>query len=268
MPRSNSSFDVAEGGSVVSAALAPGPGPRGGGAAAVGGGKAPPGSRATEIERLAGPASAGGADRRVARHWHLATAERARRAGGVGILAGVESIAATAATDRRGCRVLHDRRGRRDLRLLVVAGLGLRIALLLARPLLRITLLRIALLRITLLPLRRAGLNWRRCRGHVGLRTRGLATRRGRCGAELTQPILKLAVTVLQFLVLAGQLPELVFQPLDPHLQVGIIGLGLDLLRALRRTLPRERDLCGRGLHRQSQHRGNRRGTGGIEESG
>jgi len=125
------------------------------------------------------------ADRRFARHRHLATAECARRAGRVGILAGIEGITATAATCLRGCRVLHDRRGRRDLRLLVVAGLGLRIALRLASPLLRIILLRIALL-----PLRRAGLNRRRRRGHVGLRTRGLATRRGRCGAKLTEPVL------------------------------------------------------------------------------
>jgi hypothetical protein len=57
------------------------------------------------------------------------------------------------------------------------------------------------LLRIALLPLRRAGLNWRRGSGHVGLR--GLATRRGRRSAKLPQPILELAVTELQFLVLA-----------------------------------------------------------------
>ncbi|KRR09658.1 hypothetical protein CP49_35945 [Bradyrhizobium valentinum] len=125
------------------------------------------------------------------------------------------------------------------------------------------------MLRIALRPLRRAGLNWRRRRGYVGLlRTHGLATRRGRCSAKLTQPVLKLAVTVLQFLVLAGQLPELVFQPLDPHLQIGVIGLRLDLRGALWRTLPRKRDLCGRSLHRQAQHRGDRRGTGSIEESG
>src|SRR5947209_6475662 len=113
--------------------------------------------RAAEIKRLARTAPAWPADRRFARHRHLATAECARRAGRVGILAGIEGITATAATCLRGCRVLHDRRGRRDLRLLVVAGLGLRIALRLARPLLRITLLRIALL-----PLRRARLRWRR----------------------------------------------------------------------------------------------------------
>ena len=141
--------------------------------------------------------------------------------------------------------------------------MGLRIALLLASSLLRITLLRIALL-----PLRRPGLDWRRRRGHAGLRHRRLAARCGRRGAKLAQPILKLAVAILQFLVLAGQLPELVFQPLNPHFQVGVIRLRLDLRGPLRRTLPREGDLCGRGLHGQSQHRGDRRGTGSIEESG
>src|SRR5216117_4508413 len=107
MPRSNLSFDVAEGGNVVSAALAPGPGPRGGGAAAAGGGKAPPGSRGPP--RLSGSPGppAWPADRRFARHRHLATAECARRAGRVGILAGIEGITATAATCLRGCRVLH-----------------------------------------------------------------------------------------------------------------------------------------------------------------
>ncbi len=263
MPRSNSSFGVAEGGNVVSAALAPGPGPRGGGAAAAGGGKAPPESRGPpRLSGSPGPAPAGRAGRRFVRYRHLATAERARRAGGAGVLAGIEGITATAATGLRGCRVLRDRRGRCDLRLLVVAGLGLRIALL-ARA-----LLRIALLRIALLSLRRAGLNRGRCCGHVRLRSRGLATRRGRCGAKLAQPILKLAVAVLQFLVLAGQLPELVFQPLDPHFQIGVIRLRRDLRGALRRTLPRKCNLCGRGLHRQAQHRGDRRGTGSIEESG
>ena len=43
--------------------------------------------------------------------------------------------------------------------------------------------------------------------------------------AELPQPLLKLAVAILQLLVLAGQLPQLVFKPLDPHLEVGIVGL-------------------------------------------
>jgi hypothetical protein len=86
----------------------------------------------------------------------------------------------------------------------------------------------------------------------------------------LAQPLLELAVAVLQFLVLASQLAELALQPLDPHLHVGVIGLRLGLRRALRRTLPRERDLCGRGLHgkKKNQHRGNRRGAGSVENPG
>jgi hypothetical protein len=90
-----------------------------------------------------------------------------------------------------------------------------------------------------------------------------------RRGAELAQPILELAVTVLQLLVLAGQLPELAFQPLDPHLHIGVVRLRLALrIALLLRAFPRERDLCGCSLCGQHQHRGNRRGAGGIEESG
>ena len=265
MPRSNSSFDVAPRRQRGQRGAGAGPGAarwrcgcsgrRQGGATGI--------ARTAEIERLARTAPARRAGRSFARHRHLAAAERARRARGVGILARVEGIAAAAAAGRRGRRFLHDRRGRGNLRLLVIAGLGLRIALLLPRP-----LLRIALLRIALLPLRRARLNGSRRRGHVGLRHRRLAARRGRRGAKLAQPLFELPVAVLQLLVLAGQLPELVFQPLDPHFQIGVVGLHLALRGALRRTLPRERDLCGRGLHRQDQHRGNRRGTGSIEKSG
>ena len=140
--------------------------------------------------------------------------------------------------------------------MLVIAGLGLRVAL-------AITLLRIALLR-----LRRNRLDRGRSRSHAGLRHRRLTAWRRRRGAELAQPLFKLPVAELQLLVLTGQLPELVFQPLDPHFQVGVIGLRRDLRGALRSTFPRERDLCGRCLHRQTQHHGDRRGTGSIEESG
>jgi len=141
--------------------------------------------------------------------------------------------------------------------------LGRWITLLLAGPLLRISLLRIALLSLW-----RTGLNRGRSRGHVGLRHRRLAAWRRRRGAELAQPVFELPVAELEFLVLAGQLPELVFQPLDPHFQIGVVRLHLALRSALLRTLPRERDLCGRGLRRQAQHRSDRRGTGSMEESG
>jgi len=47
-------------------------------------------------------------------------------------------------------------------------------------------------------------------------------------GATLKRPqaLFELPVAVLQFLVLAGELAKLVFQPLDPQFQVAIVGLG------------------------------------------
>ena len=130
-------------------------------------------------------------------------------------MAGIERIAAATA-ERRCCRLLlHDRCGGCDLRLLI------------SRLHLRIALLSLRIARLCLgLPGGRIGLSRGRRRGHAGLSHRGLAG--GGCGriaTELAQAVLELAVAVLQFLVLAGQLPELVFQPLDPHLQIGIIGL-------------------------------------------
>ena len=131
MPRSNSSLGVAEGGNVVSAALAPGPraarrrrgcGGRRQGAAGI--------ARATEIERLARPAPAGRADRRFVGDRQLATAERARRAGRIRVLAGIEGVAAAAPAGRGAAGSCTMGAGRCDLRLLVVSRLGLRIALL------------------------------------------------------------------------------------------------------------------------------------------
>ena len=112
---------------------------------------------------------------------------------------------------RRGCRLLHDGRGRGDLRLPVVAGLRLRIGLGLAIA----TLLRIRLLRLRGRP--RLNRRWRG--SHARLRRCGLAARCW-CCTELTQPLFELPVAVLQFLVLPGQLTELLFQPLDPHFRV------------------------------------------------
>ena len=113
---------------------------------------------------------------------------------------------------------MHDRSGRGDLRLLVIAGLRLRIALL-ARSLLRIgLLLRIALLRW-------AGLNRGWNRSYAGLRNAGLAAGCLRRGAELAQPLFELTVAVLQFLVLAGELPQLVLKLLNSHFRVDIVGL-------------------------------------------
>ena len=43
--------------------------------------------------------------------------------------------------------------------------------------------------------------------------------------AKLPQPLFELAVAVLQFLVLAGELAQLVLQPLDAHFRIRIIRL-------------------------------------------
>jgi hypothetical protein len=45
-----------------------------------------------------------------------------------------------------------------------------------------------------------------------------------RAAAKLAQALLELPVTVLQLLILAGHLPELVFQPLDAQLKVCVLG--------------------------------------------
>ncbi len=86
--------------------------------------------------------------------------------------------------------------------------------------------------------------------------------------AELAQPLFELAVAVLQFLVLAGQLPELLLEPLDPHFRVAVIGLFLLPRGTLLRTLPWKRELRGGDLHGRSQHHGDRRGAGSVKESG
>ena len=52
-------------------------------------------------------------------------------------------------------------------------------------------------------------------------------TRRGRYATlQLPQLLFELAITVLQLLVLAGQLPELILQPLDPDRGILVIRLG------------------------------------------
>ena len=75
----------------------------------------------------------------------------------------------------------------------------------------------------------------------------------GTClGTALKHPqaLFQLPVAVLQFLVLPGELPQLVFELLDPHLGIDIVGL------RQRRGMPRERT--------QNDHRGQRRGTGNF----
>src|SRR5207248_6409794 len=189
-----------------------------------------------EIERVARPAAARGADRRLSLDRKLAAAECLRGAGGIRVLAGIEGIAAAPAWRPRR-RFLDDRRGSRDL-LLRIARLGL-----------PITRLRLAV----------AALRLRWAIGRVGLRRRQRGcdtplhcrsrTARGRLRiAELPQALFELAVAELQFLVLAGQLPQLVFQPLDAHFRIRILRL-------------RE------GLRAERQHRGDGHGGGHFEKS-
>ena len=81
-----------------------------------------------------------------------------------------------------------------------------------------------------------------------GCATGGLAAGHDRRAAELAQPFLKLAVSVLQFLVLAGELPQLALEPLDPHIRVGIVPCPCGGPCG---TFPWKRDLREGGLRRQ-----------------
>ena len=224
MPRSNSSFGVADGGKVASA------GPRGGGA--------PPGATAFGFSRLSGSPAArppGAIDRPD--RGRTAT-EYPRRAGSIRILVGIEGVAAGAAAGRR--RLLHDRGWRGDLRLIgrrPALWMGLRAGRIGGLPLRRV---RLALGRILL----RRG-----CGGDIGL---GL-TGRLRAALQHPQPVFELPVAVLQFLVLAGELPQLIRKLLDPRFR--IVG-------HLRQSGRRQR------CRNQSQKRGERRGTGQLMKAG
>ena len=125
-----------------------------------------------------------------------------------------------AAWSRCRWRLLYDRLGRSDL-LLVIATLRLPAIALLGLP---VSLLRLGVARLDLRVSLR--LLCRRHRRDIGLAGRSLSRSAARLAAELAQPLLELAVAVLQLLVLTGQLPQLVFKPLDPHLGIGIVGLG------------------------------------------
>ena len=198
-----------------------------------GGGAASAGLRRVlrEIERLACVAPAGRADRRFGRDRELAAAERARRAGGIRILVGIEGIATAPAWRRRhACRLLDDRRRSGDLRL--IAGLGRR------------------------LPIGRIRLR-RRQRGDIGLGDGGRRSAGSALGAALKQPqaLFELPVAILQFLVLAGELPQLILELLNPHLRIDIVGLRQ---RRRRRTRPANTAPASR----------RRRGAGNFMKSG
>ena len=179
-----------------------------------------------EIKRLARRPPTGGTDGRSRRHRKLAAAKRLRGARRIRIPTGIEGIATALAWRRR--RLLHDRRGRRDLRLDIaalrlrrIAGLGLR--------------------RIAGLGPRLAvgGLKLhRRCRSDARLGCRRRTGRRLHAALQLPQPILELAIAILQFLVLAGELAKLLFQLLDAQLRIRIIRLR----QRLRRQSDHQRD--------------------------
>ena len=138
----------------------------------------------------------------------MAGSERARCARSIRILGGIESIATTADLACPG-RLPNDRCGRRDL--LVVA----RLELWLAEGWI--------------------GLHRRRRRdtrlGDIGLGDIGLGDRRltggGALRASLKQPqaLFQLAIAVLQFLILPGELAQLILQLLDSHFWVSSVGL-------------------------------------------
>jgi hypothetical protein len=165
----------------------------------------------------------------------------------MGILAGIEGIAAAAALRRSGrpsLRFLHDRRRSGDLRL--ITGLGLR------RLIDRTGLL-----------------DRRKCRdvglgdarlSDIGLSDGSLAARRGRRPTlQQLQAVFELPVAVLQFLVLAGELAQLILELLNAHFRIGVVGLRQDL---------RSQDLRSQDVRRHRQHRGDRRGAGRSVKSG
>jgi len=135
----------------------------------------------------------------------LTATERARRARGIRVLAGIEGIAAAPASGRDSLRFLDDRRRRGNLRL-VITGLDL------------------------WLPQRRIRLHGRR-RRDVGQDDRGLATG-GNLRAALQHPqaIFELPVAILQLFILAGELAQLILKLLNAHLRIGIIGLRASML--------------------------------------
>jgi hypothetical protein len=82
----------------------------------------------------------------------------------------------------------------------------------------------------------------------------GRRTGRGATGLQLPQLIFELAVPELQLLVLAGELPQLVLQPLDLQALIGIVVarlLAVALLTGSRLT----KQLRGYGRCRHEQDR-------------
>ena len=178
-----------------------------------------------QIERLAGAASTGSAEGCARGRRKLTATEGLRHPRSIRVLTGIEGIATAAAlgrTGRPGLRLLDDRRGSGNL--LVIARLSLR------------------------RPIRRICLDRGNC-GDVGLGG-GLTAGRGlRAALKQPQALFELPVAVLQLLILAGELPQLVLKLLNPHFRVDI------------------RRLC-EGMRPERQHRGHGRGTCNSWKSG
>ena len=155
-----------------------------------------------EVERLAWTSSPGRTDWRLRLSRHLAAAQCTRRARRIRVQRGIERIAMSPTL---GCRwLLGD--GRDDRRLIVRVRLHGR-------------------------QRGRAGL------GIVGRNRAGLGRRRLRTSLKQSQPLLELAVAVLQLLILAGELPKLIFKLLDSNLGVDLVRLWQGLRQAgLRRA--------------------------------
>ncbi|MDE2332606.1 MAG: hypothetical protein KGK16_17735, partial [Bradyrhizobium sp.] len=141
---------------------------------------------------------AGRADRRFDRQ--SATAERVWSTRRIGILIWIKGVAAAPARHDHG--LLDD--GRRSGHLLAVARLRLRRRIGRVRDRIR---------------LRRGK------RRDVRLRRRRLTAGPGLRAAQHPKSLLKQLVLVLQFLVLTGELPQLVLKPLNLHLRIAIVGL-------------------------------------------
>lgn len=146
----------------------------------------------------------------------LATPKRSWRARRIRVLSGIEGIVAASAA--RNLWRLDDRCRCCDLRL----PIG-RLALDISRRSLRLSVsrlhLRLSVSRARrLLAVSRSGLRGRR-RSSAGLGGSDRGTGR-HTPLSLLEPLLEQAVLVLQFLVLAGKLPELVLKLLDPHLRI------------------------------------------------
>ncbi|HKB82643.1 MAG TPA: hypothetical protein VKD04_05485, partial [Burkholderiales bacterium] len=74
--------------------------------------------------------------------------------------------------------------------------------------------------------------------GSGGLTGHGL-----RAALKQSQALFELPVAVLQFLILAGELPQLILKLLNPHFRIGILGLG-ERLRTKREHRGHGRGAC------------------------